>query len=113
MIAAPAEVAEGEESPLETKAQTPDGSQSAAAASGAESASELPQVHAQAAPAKPATQDSTEAERTAPPAAASSSVADSASSAAEGTSSPSAGHLLLLLGCWLSCSLHVTRIQPT
>ena len=94
--AAPAEVAEGAGSPTETKAQADGTSQSAADLSGAGSASELPQVHAQAAeaaPAKPAAQQSTEAERTAPPATAeaSPSVSDSATSAAAGTSSPSAG----------------------
>ncbi|KAL3138010.1 hypothetical protein ABBQ38_005246 [Trebouxia sp. C0009 RCD-2024] len=104
--AAPTEIAEGEETPAETKAEakpSPGSSHSAAALSGADSASELPQVHAQAAeqaaPAKPAGQQSTEAERTAPPpaaaaaaaAAAPSSVPDSARSGADGPSSPSAG----------------------
>ena len=96
---APAEVAEGagSGSPTETKAQVGNTSQSAADLSGAGTASELPQVHAQAAeaaPAKPAAQQSTEAERTAPP-----SVSDSASSAAAGTSSPSAGMWQYLCAC--------------
>ena len=101
--AAPAEVAEGAGSPTETKAQD-SSSQSAADLSGAGSASDLPQVHAQAAeaaPAKPAAQHSTEAERTAPPATAEAtpSVSDSASSAAAGTSSPSASTWQYLCAC--------------
>ncbi|KAL3150404.1 hypothetical protein ABBQ32_000242 [Trebouxia sp. C0010 RCD-2024] len=107
--AAPTEVAEGEETPAETKAEakpSPGSSHSAAALSGADSASELPQVHAQAAeqaaPAKPVGQQSTEAERTdplptaPPPTAAAtavspSSVPDSVPSGGAGSSSPSAG----------------------
>lgn len=68
--APPAEVAEGEESPAAAQASS---SQSAEALSGAGPASELPGVHSQAsqaAPAKHVGQDSSEAERTAPPAAA-------------------------------------------
>ena len=68
--APPAEVAEGEESPA--AAQASSSSQSAEALSGAGLASELPGVHSQAsqaAPAKHVSQDSSEAERTAPPAA--------------------------------------------
>lgn len=113
--AAPTEVAEGEETPAETKAEakpSPGSSHSAAALSGADSASELPQVHAQAAeqaaPAKPVGQQSTEAERTdplptaPPPTAAAtavspSSVPDSVPSGGAGSSSPSAGGLLPLL----------------
>ncbi|DBA78976.1 hypothetical protein WJX77_000488 [Trebouxia sp. C0004] len=67
--ASPAEVAEGEESPAAAQASS---SQSAEALSGAGSASELPGMHSQvsqAAPAKHVSQDSSEAERTAPPAA--------------------------------------------
>ena len=110
-LAAPTEVAQGAASPIETKAQAPDNSssQSAASLSGAGPASDLPQVHPQAAqaaaPAKPAAQPSTEAERTAPPAPApaqapsSPTVSDSASSAAAGTTSPSAGMLQHLRVC--------------
>ena len=67
--APPAEVAEGEESPAAAQASS---SESAEALSGAGPASELPGVHSQAsqvAPAKHVSQDSSEAERTAPPAA--------------------------------------------
>lgn len=113
--AAPAEIAEGEETPAETKAEakpSSDSNQSAAALSGAAPASELPQVHAQAAeeaaPAKPAGQESTEAERTAPgptAAASPSTLPDSAPTGDAGTSALSGGALLPLLHP-LPCSEH-------
>jgi len=93
--APPAEVAEGKESPAAAQASS---SQSAAALSGAGSASELPGVHSQvsqAASAKHVGQDSSEAERTAPPAA----------TEAASTSAPPAGKLHLgLRTC--SCQAH-------
>lgn len=94
--AAPAEVAEGEESPAAAQAQA-SSSQSAAAAAGAESASVLPGVHSQvseAAPAKHIGQDATEAERTASPAAV------AASPSAEPSSpTPPAGKLSAAFVC--------------
>ena len=87
--APPAEVAEGEESPA--AAQASSSSQSAEALSGAGLASELPGVHSQAsqaAPAKHVSQDSSEAERTAPPAA----------TEAASTSTPPAGKQASTLG---------------
>ncbi len=86
--APPAEVAEGEESPAVAQASS---SQSAEALSGAGPASELPGVHSQAsqaAPAKHVGQDSSEAERTAPPAA----------TEAASTSAPPAGKQASTMG---------------